>query len=260
MSEILVKCSDVSTINWEDCEPSIENFWENIKIADAMHSLQISLMLGEYYFAFNKDKGYNDYESELRSHGLSMGLIAEKVSDNERIQEMITSGKGLIIKKELVDEYLQKKNDTDFDVTKYIAEYSVIFSCHPRDQVVEETLKHSESMEENLLKLEQTGVFISSESTSEDTPTVPDDQLSLPELVALGKKKMIVTSVNPQEEFEKDHSNYPDLEPVQIGVDKGLAVFGLVKDKQLVSSYGFEMGTTTIDDKEQKFLNFRAIR
>jgi hypothetical protein len=71
---------------------------------------------------------------------------------------------------------------------------------------------------------------------------------------------MIVTSVNPQEEFEKDHSKYPDLEPVQIGVDKDLAVFGLVKDKQLVSSYGFEMGTTTIDDKEQKFLNFRAIR
>ena len=54
MSEILVKCNDVSTINWEDCEPSIENFWENIKIADAMHSLQISLMLGEYYFGFNK--------------------------------------------------------------------------------------------------------------------------------------------------------------------------------------------------------------
>ena len=258
MSEILVKCNDVSTISWEDCEPSIENFWNNMKIVDAMNLLRTTLMLSEYYFDTFKDKSYKDFELELRDHNLNTGLIAEKVSDNDRIQEMIKSGKGLIIKKELMDEYLTKKNEQDFDVEKYVAEYSVIFSCHPREEVIAETLKHSDSMEENLEKLEKTGVFIPVGMEIEDIQTNTNDQLH--DLVALGKKKIIVTSVNPQEEFEKDHSKYPDLKPVQIGVDKDLPVFGLVKDKQLVSSYGFEMGTTTIDDKEQKFINFRAIR
>ncbi len=260
MSEVLVKCSEVSIIKWEDCEPSIENFWINMRIADVLNSLQTILMLSEYYFDTFKDKSYKDFELELRDHNLNMGLIAEKVSNNDRIQEMINSGKGLIIKKEMVGEYLKEKNEKDFDLKKYVAEYSVIFSCHPREEVITETLNHSDSMEENLEKLEKTGVFIPVGMETEDTQTILDNNLSLPDLIGLGKKKIVVTVVNPQEEFEKDHSKYLDLAPVQIGVNNGLAVFGLVKNKQLVSSFGFEMGTTTVDDKEQKFINFRAIR
>ena len=263
MSEILVKCSEVSAISWEDSEPTIDNFWDNMKIADALNSLQIILMLSEYYFKTYKDKDYKDYELEMREHNLNVGLIAERVSDNIRIQEMINSGKGLIIKKEQTDEYFEKKEDEDFNIQDYVAEYSVIFSCRPRDEVISETLKHSESMEENLKKLEQTGVFVSTEERIKDEPNVQEmseEYASLSELISLGRKRLVAKNINPEEEFKKDRSKNPDLEPSSIGFDNGVQVFGLVKDNKLVSPYGFEAGTIDSPEGEpQKYIKFRSV-
>ena len=70
MSEVLVKCSEVSIIKWEDCEPSIENFWINMRIADVLNSLQTILMLSEYYFDTFKDKlpSHLILENKLNHH------------------------------------------------------------------------------------------------------------------------------------------------------------------------------------------------
>ena len=87
-----------------------------MKIADTLNSLQIILMLSEYYFKTNKDKGYKDYELELREHNLDVGLIAERVSDNSNICNMVRSGKGLVIKKNMTNNYFKKKEDENFNI------------------------------------------------------------------------------------------------------------------------------------------------
>lgn len=271
MGEVLMVSGDeIPAVYWENTEPTIDNFWNNMKIADTLNSLQIILMLSEYYFKTNKDKGYKDYELELREHKLNVGLIAERVSDNKTIGNMVRSGKGLVIKKNMTNNYFKKKEDENFNIHDYIADYSVVFSCRPREEVISETLKHSESMEENLKKLEQTGVFVSSSERIKDEPNVQAlseelgiglaHAMSLSKLISLGKKKLILKNINPMEEFNNARYKNPGLEPSAIGFNNGVPVFGLVKDNKLVSPFGFEAGTIEVSEgKLQKYITFRSI-
>mgnify|MGYP005696025125 CR=1 FL=1 len=258
MSEVLMVSGDeIPVVYWENTEPTIDNFWNNMKIADTLNSLQIILMLSEYYFKTNKDKGYKDYELELREHNLDVGLIAERVSDNSNICNM-------------TNNYFKKKEDENFNIHDYVADYSVVFSCRPREEVISETLKHSESMEENLKKLEQTGVFVSSTEHIKDEPNVQAlseelgiglaHAMSLSKLISLGKKKLILKNINPMEEFNNARYKNPGLEPSAIGFNNGVPVFGLVKDNKLVSPFGFEAGTIEVSEgKLQKYITFRSI-
>ena len=257
----MVSGDEIPAVYWENTESTIDNFWNNMKIADTLNSLQIILMLSEYYFKTNKDKGYKDYELELREHKLNVGLIAERVSDNKTIGNMVRSGKGLVIKKNMTNNYFKKKEDENFNIHDYIADYSVVFSCRPREEVISETLKHSESMEENLKKLEQTGVFVSSNEQEEpNVQVLSEEHMSLSKLISLGKKKLILKNINPMEEFNNARYKNPGLEPSAIGFNNGVPVFGLVKDNKLVSPFGFEAGTIEVSEgKLQKYITFRSI-
>lgn len=262
MGEVLMVSGDeIPAVYWENTEPTIDNFWNNMKIADTLNSLQIILMLSEYYFKTNKDKGYKDYELELREHKLNVGLIAERVSDNITICNMVRSGKGLVIKKNMTNNFFKKKEDENFNIDDYVADYSIVFSCRPREEVIYETLKHSESMEENLKNLEQTGVFVSSNEQEEpNVQVLSEEHMSLSKLISLGKKKLILKNINPMEEFNNARYKNPGLEPSAIGFNNGVPVFGLVKDNKLVSPFGFEAGTIEVSEgKLQKYITFKSI-
>ena len=83
---------------WEDCEPTIENFWENMATCDSIKNLEstLKIMHGYYKFEQNHGKTSKDLELDIREHGLNMGLIAADYTRESGLVEVIENKKMVI--------------------------------------------------------------------------------------------------------------------------------------------------------------------
>ena len=88
-------------IVFENCEPSIKNFWHNVKTLDPLFKLNLMMMVMESYYKLNENKNPKDLELELREHNLDVGLIASKVENDKTYMDLINSGKGIVIKENI---------------------------------------------------------------------------------------------------------------------------------------------------------------
>ena len=255
----------VKEITWEDCEPSIENFWKSLKSVDELFNLQVVIMLIESYFNFeeNKNKSYRDLENEIRSHNLNLGLIANRVKTDKIVSELLEEGNTFVCKRKYFSKYQEESKNDNFDKKKYSSEFTVLYSCRPRDYVIEETLRHSRTMEENLDKLEESGFVITKDITKEreekDFKRLSDQEISLANLIKEGKKLVVVKTVNPKDEYERCQKDNPDVEPSMIALGPtGAAVMALVKNGKLLSPMGFEIGISNYRT-HKKYFKFRPI-
>lgn len=253
----------VSAVKWVECEPTIDNLWESLKTIDPIFNLQFTMMLIESYFNFeeNKGKSYRDLENEIRARNLNLGLIASRIEDDVSVKNVINSGEAFACKRKDFPNYMKDKEK--FDHSKHSCQFTVLYSCRPREYVIQETLKHSRSMEENLEKLEESGFVITKDDKVDKNDTrvrpLSENEKSLAELIKEGNMKATIITINPKEEYERCVSMNPGCEPSLVAMGpNGEAIMGLVKDGKLLSKIGFEMGMYDFKT-HQKYVKFKSI-
>jgi hypothetical protein len=75
------------SIEYEDCDSSMINFWKNVETLDPILNLSLTSMAFSGYFSHfeeNKNKTLKDFELELRERDLNVGLIAVKIDENTK--------------------------------------------------------------------------------------------------------------------------------------------------------------------------------
>lgn len=247
-------------IIWEDCEPTEENYWENLRRCDKYNNLQSMLMVLYRYYKLkgNEDKTPRDLELELRKRNFNFGLIACDKDSDPDVKRNYDDGKIVFIK----TKYVFGKNKIDFSKTEehHIAKYNVIVSCRPREYVIKETLDHSSSIEENLEKLEYGGDICNS-IKGDDKPLSKNDYLlndkekSLNELILEGKKLVRFKEVNFEEIFINTQNKYPNSQPQLYAMGRnGEPIFALVNDGVIICQIGLCITMTNTGEKEYEFV------
>ena len=231
----------------DNCEPTNEIVWYNIKTIDRLYKLDLMMMVIESYYKLNNNKNPKDLELELRDHNVNVGLIATKVADDKTYQELIDTGKGIVIKRKYRHLYTNKSlKNINHD---HIAEYYTLISCRPREYVIEETLKYNSSIEENLNKLEDAGdfVLINNEISEGDTRIPQTDDIGL---LQDGKKKVVVREVNLEEMFKKTYEKYPSAKTaIYSMLSDGTPLYVLINDNKIVCPIGMNI---YIENNEEK--------
>lgn len=242
-------------VEWEDCEPTIENFWRNVRTVDPLNNLKfVGMILNGYYeFPENKNKSAKDLELDLRAHDINFGLIASSYEDDEILKNDFNNKKITFIKK----QYQYLYNDNNIDVKPdHIAKYYIKYSCRPRKYVIEETLTHSKSMEENLEKLEESGDIINIINKLNNTEaelSKGDKDLSL--LIREGKKLMKVIKVELSEIFKKTYEENKDAAMTMHAMgNDGSPIFALVKSNQIICPVGVKISIDTDGNKVQSYV------
>lgn len=238
-------------IEWKDCEPNMENFLTNVKRLDPLYNLTImTSVLYSYYSINNNDKTPKDLENVLRSDSsIEVGLVAVNWKKDPHYAKLINSGLGAIIKRKYLDKVKGEKYAKLEDIPKeYLADYITFTSCRPREDVIKETLTHSESLEENLEKLENAGDYVHfeldnlDESLAEGDIKLNDAEIEMSKKIMNGEKLAVLTKADLEKEFMKDLNNNPGAQIVACGTlsDK-TPISGLVKDGKLVSNIGMNI-------------------
>ena len=177
----LNKMLNGAKISWEDCEPSIDTVWHNIEQIDPLMKLDLMMMvMYSYYHINNNKKSPRDLEIELRKHNLNhVGLIAVEWDKQDHYKKLVNNSSGIIIKKKYIHLYEGKKNPTKIEDVdpNHISKHVICVSCRPIKYVIEETLTHSSSLEENLEKLEEAGEFVLFNESDYISDGVLDDVL-----------------------------------------------------------------------------------
>ncbi|MBI96548.1 hypothetical protein CL656_05330 [bacterium] len=248
-------------IIWKNCEPTEENYWENLRRCDKYNNLQHMLMVLYRYYKLegNEDKSPKDLELELRKRNFNFGLIAcEKDSDPD-VKRNFDDGKIAFIK----PKYVFGKNKINFSEIEeqHYAKYRVIVSCRPREFVIKETLDHSSSIEENLEKLEYGGDIINVIEGGDNEPLSKNDYMlnekekSLNEIILEGKKLVTFKEVNFEEVFANAQKEHPNSKPQLYAMGRnGEPIFALVNDGVIVCQIGFCIAITSTREKIYKFV------
>ena len=250
-------------IVWEECEPTVENFWENIKNCDRHNSLQQMIMVIPMYYKFegNENKTPRDLEMEMRERGLNVGLIACDPLKDPSIKKAMENNSLKVIK----SRYAYKKGSVNLRNTteEHNAKYNVIVSCRPREYVIKETLEHSSSMEENLEKLEEGGELVSIENNSgneyenesENVHNLTDEEKSISQLISEGKKLLRFKEVNLEEIFIEYKKRNPESEMKLYSMSRnGEPIMAMCNDTKIVCPIGM-IATMDNEGKHQyKFI------
>lgn len=226
-------------IEWEDCEPTIENFWKNVIVCDSCHNLKYGALVLTSYFKFEENIGKTpkDLELDLRKHELDVGLIADDYSKDQDVQRVINNKKATIVKTKHVHKY--KKFNLDNIDPDHIGKCYVRFCFRPREYVIKETLEYSSSIEENLEKLENAGDIVSVTSNisklSSSDMLYEDKEQKLCKSIMEGKKLMKFTNVDFSEMFENYYKQFPNAELAVHGMTQtGGAIMVLVDNNKIV--------------------------
>ena len=238
-------------ITFENCEASNDNFWQNVKTLDPLYKLNLMMMILESYYKLNDNKNPKDLELDLRKHNLDVGLIAAKVKNDKTYQDIINRGKGIVIKRKY--RHLYNKISENNINPDHIAEYYTMISCRPRKYVIEETLSHNESIEDNLNKLEEAGDMV---VFNNDVPEgdVRVEQTDETDLLQEGKKKIVIKKVSYEEIFKKTYEKYPNAKPaVYSMLSDGSPLYVLVDNNQIVCPIGMSPYTENNEQKVKYF-------
>jgi len=237
-------------IQWKDCEPSMDNLLENIKAIDTLNSLEMmSLICGSYYEINEERKSPRDLELFLRSQdNLKVGLIAVDWRKESHYSKLINEKKGIIIKRKHLRDYIgNKKIKSKDDVNPdHLSDHVTYISCRPRDAVIQETLTHNSSMEENLEKLEEAGEFLTftqdDSILAEGDIKIPEESLPLTNLIQKGKKIAKINKVNLEDVFKKYLEENPGIEPSVIQMlPDGSPILALVKNGKIICPVGIHI-------------------
>ena len=237
-------------IQWQDCDPRMENFLENITAIDPLNNLEMMSLICFSYYEINEErKSPRDLELFLRNqNNLQVGLIAVDWRKDPHYAQMINDKKGVIIKRKYFQDYVGKvKIKSIADVNPdHLSDYVTFVSCRPRDYVIQETLTHSESMEENLEKLEEAGEMITftqdNSTLAERDIKISEERLPLTKLIQNGKKLIKIREVNLEEIFQKCSEQNLDVEPSVIRMlPDGSPILALVKNGKIICPIGINI-------------------
>ena len=236
-------------LQWEDCEPGMDNFLKNIRAVDPLNSLeQMALICSSYYEINEERKSPRDLELLLRSQNeIKVGLIAVDWRKEAHYTQLVNEGKGVIIKRKYLQDCMAKKIKSIADVNpNHLADYVTYVSCRPRNYVIQETLTYSESMDENLEKLEEAGEFITfnvdDSILADGDIKIPDESIPLTKLIQNGKKLAKIRKINFEEVFQKCSEQHPDAEVKMIKMmNDGSPLLALIKDSQIVCPIGINI-------------------
>lgn len=247
-------------IIWENCEPTEENYWENLKRCDEYNNLQNMLMVLHRYFKLegNEDKTPRDLELELRKRNFNFGLIACEKDSDPNVKRKYDNGEIKFIK----TKYIFGKNKIELDKVEdhHIAKYNVIVSCRPRKYVIQETLENSSSIEENLEKLENAGEICNnikgnSNPISKADYVLSDNEKSLNQLILEGKKLVTFKEVNFEEIFINAQKKYPNSQPQLYAMGrKGEPILALVNDGVIICPIGIIITMTSTGEQNYQYV------
>jgi hypothetical protein len=137
-----------------------------------------------------------------------------------------------------------------------------IYSCRPREYVVQETLEHSSTVDENLEKLMDSGFGIVTRNLTDSGEKISpsDKMLSIDEQNLSGElmaaKKLIILKYM-EKEFNKTLEENKDATTAVIGMGPdGGPVIGIVKEGKLLSNIGM---TIYYNPKGQQIAKFMMI-
>jgi hypothetical protein len=250
-------------IQWQDCDPRMENFLENITAIDPLNNLEMMSLICFSYYEINEErKSPRDLELFLRNqNNLQVGLIAVDWRKDPHYAQMINDKKGVIIKRKYFQDYVgQTKIKSIANVNpEHLADYVTFVSCRPRDYVIQETLTHSESMEENLEKLEEAGEMITftqdNSTLAEGDIKISEERLPLTNLIQKGKKLIKIREVNFEEVFQKCFEQHPDAEAKVIRImHDGSSLLALIKESQIICPIGINITFNQDGEKVAKYL------
>ena len=237
-------------IQWQDCEPNMDNFLENIKAVDPLNSLEMMSLLCFSYYEINEErKSPRDLELFLRSQdNLKVGLIAVDWRKENHYSKLVNEKKGIVIKRKYLQDYIGKiKINSMADVNPdHLSDHVTYVSCRPRDAVIQETLTHSRSMEENLEKLEEAGEFMTftqdDSNLAEGDIKIPEESMPLTNLIQKGKKLAKINKVNLEDVFKRYQEQNPDVEPSVIKMlPDGSPILALVKNRKIICPVGIHI-------------------
>lgn len=148
----------VSLITGDPSQLNDATVWHNLTFVDQMASKGLSGLSPVYfmgsalaaYFKLYSDRTHADAEREFRERNFDTGLIALSWRDNPDIGPLVARG-DLVVKREagMGPGWLDDATTT--------CDYYLLISCRPRKYAEEERESHNISVEENLLRLENTG-------------------------------------------------------------------------------------------------------
>ena len=243
-------------ITWTDCEPTKENFWENLKRCDKYNRLREIVMISSRFFKFEENIGKTpkDFELELRNRNFNFGLIATHISQDPDINSALDKNDISIIK----PQYFYGKNKVNMDDLKneHVSEYYIKFSCRPREYVIKETLEFRESIEENLEKLEISGNICSNEKKkiSDNDVLMNDKEIKFGELISKGLKMINFKEINFEDVFNKYQNENPNATLSMMGMGpNGEAIMGLGLDGKIICPIGLSI---TINSDGEQTINY----
>ena len=247
-------------VEFDECEPTVDNFWKNMKTIDTFYNLGFTMMLIEAYFNLEENKGKTgrDLEIEIREHNLNMGLIAVKNNYNPKIQSLLDSGEGIIVNRKKASEYYQmSKEDKEKKESYFHSDYHMIYSCRPRNSVIKETLEHHKTLRDNLDLLDDAGfMVIKSDLQNSGINEFDDTQKSVADLLKEGKKLLRIVKISLEESFQCTLKSHPDAKIVQIGgFNDGSKIMGIVNSTGIVSQVAFMVETNESGQETRKYFN-----
>tara|TARA_B100000886_G_scaffold183994_1_gene126233 strand:- start:901 stop:1662 length:762 start_codon:yes stop_codon:yes gene_type:complete len=247
-------------VEWEDCEPTIDNFWKNVKTCDPLNNLKFagSILFGYYKFEENFEKTPKDLELELRNHDLNMGLIADDYSDDNDVKKAIDENKIVLIKSKYLRLYKNINNIDEID-PEHISKYYVRISCRPRKYVIEETLKYSSSIEENLEKLDEAGEIVNINSDksklSNNDVMLDNKEIDLSKLIIECRKLMKVKKVELSKIFEDSYKQFPKATMAMHAMaHDGSPIMALVNEDKIVCPIGVKITMNNRGERTEEFV------
>ena len=141
-------------VRFEDGERTLETVWHNITEIDRVNRVEwMAVVINTYYQLHGNKVSPQQLEKELRERGLKVGLIAVPWESDYSTIGYWKNTNGRLVKWKDMHDYESVLLDQS-------VKDMIIISCRPRQAVIEETLCHSSSMEENYEKLEEAGDWI----------------------------------------------------------------------------------------------------
>lgn len=245
-------------VTLEDCELSEENVWANIKNVDKLNQLDLMCLIMESYYKFhNNTKTPKDLELELRKHNLNVGLIAVEWEKDNHYKKLVEENKGVIIQKKYRHEYFGTNLDSVFKVkAEHLTKYIVFLSCRPRNLVIEETLTHSKSMEENLKKLEKGGDFITfTEDCLEENHDIKIEKNDVNSQLQAGKKLVKLQLIDYEKIFNQYKNDNPNAKIITYATLQNGTPFNiLVEGNKIVCPIGFHPYTDSEGNSKIKYM------
>lgn len=241
-----------------DCQLSEKTVWENIKNVDKLNQLDLMCMVMEsYYKLHNNNKTPKDLELELRKHNLNVGLIAVEWEKENYYKQRVKDNKGIIIKKKNRHEYFGKSLTSAIQVKPdHLTKYIVFISCRPRNLVIEETLTHSKSMEENLEKLELGGDFITfTEDILDEKEDIKINKSDINSKLQAGTKLVKLELRDYEKIFNQYKNDNPDAKILTYATLQNGAPFNiLVEENKIVCPVGFHPYTDSEGNTKYKYM------